>query len=771
MSRSLVGTRVTLDTAVTDSGLRVIVLPCTLPVACVGIVSSVGTCVERSPGTLHFLEHMLFLGSTRRSGYLSDEIEALGGTVQAFTAFDLMATSVKVPAAHTHEAARVLADHTLWPTIDAGDVRDERRVIIAELMESEGELWRPVVLAVRRALYPHGHPYRFDPLGARETVEGVSASVLRDLHGYVVSPSRTVVVAAGPVDAKSLARCFSGSRARPEVDDSPHIRHHRLAVDPPGASIDGRTPRAFPQLAAAWVLPDVRSPASLPLSVAARGIGQLLANSSPQTLGVHIPRKGSSLFVLIGPGTSDPRSEMRRLRSLPERFIETFDIDDLRRTCEIEQMTSLDAVNVPAWLGDAIVTHHEPLRPWHDLARLRSLGAEELRLTTSAYLAQERALQVQLTPEPHTPPLAAAKRRPPPKVRSALPEVERLENGIIYAPLESFASMTSSIEAVIPTGVFGSWDASVRARELFEEGLCDPLTSVTLEHHGLVVTTRCHGDTPERVRHLVTRVAELLDSDLPAEVTPQVAREEQRASVIRGALGDCTVQWSGRSPIIAISGMAVTTEERSELAELTLDPVSPTRRARTVLGTPSWRPRVVQSPFLPLGFVAVGFAMPTLGDAEASACELFCRLLGGESGWLFERVRNMLGLVYDIRAEYICAAEGGCLLVTAITPAQPHEVYEETRSVLEAAVEAAEHTKEIELARARAVGNVVATMSSPDTASSWLALGETCSAQLSPGRWIERLRSTKAADVAAAAERWIAPGPTSVSLIVPRRNG
>ena len=85
-------------------------------------------------GISHFLEHILFKGTPRRSAIqISQAIESVGGSLNGFTSEEYTCYIAKVPHAHLRLAADVLFDMFLRPAMQEKDVRKERTVIVEEI--------------------------------------------------------------------------------------------------------------------------------------------------------------------------------------------------------------------------------------------------------------------------------------------------------------------------------------------------------------------------------------------------------------------------------------------------------------------------------------------------------------------------------------------------------------------------------------------------------------------------------------------------------------
>jgi predicted Zn-dependent peptidase len=84
-------------------------------------------------GISHFLEHLLFKGTTRRScEQLKQAIEGVGGSLNGFTAEEFTCYLAKVPARHARRAIDILADMVRSPRFAPADIEKEREVILEQ---------------------------------------------------------------------------------------------------------------------------------------------------------------------------------------------------------------------------------------------------------------------------------------------------------------------------------------------------------------------------------------------------------------------------------------------------------------------------------------------------------------------------------------------------------------------------------------------------------------------------------------------------------------
>lgn len=186
-----------------EGGLRVATaqLPHVATVA-VGIWFDVGTRDERpeEAGAAHLLEHMAFKGTGRRDARrIAEEIESVGGSLDAHTSRDHTAYYARLLAEDMPVAVDILADIVQHATLDADELARERQVVlqeIAEVCDTPDDL---VFDLFQEAAFPD-QPLGWPILGRRETVAGIERErLLAFLRDHYVR-GRAVVAAAGRVE-------------------------------------------------------------------------------------------------------------------------------------------------------------------------------------------------------------------------------------------------------------------------------------------------------------------------------------------------------------------------------------------------------------------------------------------------------------------------------------------------------------------------------------------------------------------------------------------
>jgi predicted Zn-dependent peptidase len=151
-------------------------------------------------GIAHFVEHMLFKGTTTRSAEdIAQTIDSIGGQMDAFTAKEYAGYYLKVLDEHLPLAVDVLSDIVMRPAFSPDDVEREKKVVVEEIKMVEDTPDDLVHELFTEGFWP-GHPLGRPILGTRDSVENFSAGGLRSYFDGVYTAPNLIVVAVGNVD-------------------------------------------------------------------------------------------------------------------------------------------------------------------------------------------------------------------------------------------------------------------------------------------------------------------------------------------------------------------------------------------------------------------------------------------------------------------------------------------------------------------------------------------------------------------------------------------
>ncbi len=157
-------------------------------------------------GSSHFLEHLLFKGTDRRSAQdIAEGFDAVGGDVNAFTAREYTCYYARVLDRDLEMAVDHLADMVQHSVIRAEDLDAERQVILEEIHMHEDSPEDVVHDLYTETLWPE-HPLGRPILGTVATIEAASRASVRRFYGRHYVPGNLVVAAAGNLRHDDLVR-------------------------------------------------------------------------------------------------------------------------------------------------------------------------------------------------------------------------------------------------------------------------------------------------------------------------------------------------------------------------------------------------------------------------------------------------------------------------------------------------------------------------------------------------------------------------------------
>jgi len=155
--------------------------------------------IAEENGLAHFMEHMVFKGTDRRSAEaIAREMDSVGGMLDAFTSKEQICFNAKVLDEHLPIAFDVIADLVLRPKFDSEDLKKERKVVLEEI---KMDLDNPEYLLheiFTRGFWPR-HPLGRPILGTPDTVKKFNQEALRARFQNWFAPDHLVVTAAGHV--------------------------------------------------------------------------------------------------------------------------------------------------------------------------------------------------------------------------------------------------------------------------------------------------------------------------------------------------------------------------------------------------------------------------------------------------------------------------------------------------------------------------------------------------------------------------------------------
>lgn len=237
------------------SGMRVIVGERhTDPVVAVMVFYGVGSVHEapETAGVSHFLEHMMFKGTTARGKGEVDRLTALlGGQNNAYTGKDHTAYWFEFASDRWEEALAIEADRMSNLALDPKEFEAEREVVLEELAMGDDDPWRALSESVEAAACGE-HAYGRPIIGYEESVGALTRERMFEHYRRAYAPSNATVVVCGDVRAdealRAVERAFAGAaRVVPPLPKPPP-----LAFTHTPQRIDVTWPDSAKRLCIAW---------------------------------------------------------------------------------------------------------------------------------------------------------------------------------------------------------------------------------------------------------------------------------------------------------------------------------------------------------------------------------------------------------------------------------------------------------------------------------------------------------------------------------------
>ena len=176
------------------------------PLVCTRLYVGTGSANETAEqaGISHVLEHMVFKGTEKRpKGQVAQDVESLGGYLNAATSFDKTWYITDMPAKHWKTGMDVVKDMAFHPALDPAELEAEKDVIVSELKGGDDTPTRRLFEDLQVAGLAHtvyGRPI----IGFEKTIRAVTADDLRAYIRTWYQPQNMMLLVAGDIDPKAV---------------------------------------------------------------------------------------------------------------------------------------------------------------------------------------------------------------------------------------------------------------------------------------------------------------------------------------------------------------------------------------------------------------------------------------------------------------------------------------------------------------------------------------------------------------------------------------
>lgn len=194
--------------------------------ACFGVWVKSGSLYENyeNNGISHFIEHMVFKGTSSRSARrIAEEMDEIGGQMNAYTAKDYTCFYARTLEEHVEQGFSILADMVTGPRFDPHDVETEKCVVLEEIGMSSDTPEDKVAENQYAAVWgasSAGMPI----LGRADSLAAMDAGTLRAYYQEKYAPKRMVVAICGRFDREAFLNCverYFGDLAALKEPDEP----------------------------------------------------------------------------------------------------------------------------------------------------------------------------------------------------------------------------------------------------------------------------------------------------------------------------------------------------------------------------------------------------------------------------------------------------------------------------------------------------------------------------------------------------------------------
>jgi zinc protease len=356
-------------------------------------------------GLAHYLEHMLFKGTTTRArGFVDRDVEGVGGRVNAGTSWDYTFYHAVLPKVRAVPTIEMLADISVNSVLDETELDLEKKVVLEEMRLTEDSPQRYLARQLYSVVFS-GHPYGRAVLGTPEIIQALTRDTLLSFYRRYYVPESFTLVVVGPVDPAEALRAAERSLGR-----LPRSGFQRLPAPTP-ASItpkkrDMPRPGALAYLALGWLGPKLDHADTPAVDLLVSILGQSRSSRLPQSLRerlglVNSVRSDYAALEAAGAITVTAQLEpanlaraetevMRELQRVREQGVTEAELRRAITLAEAEHAFQSETAEGRARLYGRAETVWRLAEELAYIDRVRMVTAEQIHLVARRYLDPER---------------------------------------------------------------------------------------------------------------------------------------------------------------------------------------------------------------------------------------------------------------------------------------------------------------------------------------------------------------------------------------------
>ncbi len=392
------------------SGLRLVTIP--MPAARTATVLVLVSCGskyedKKLSGVSHFLEHMMFKGTTRRPGYLdiSRELDGIGSSYNAFTSKEVTGYYAKAAASKLNTIMDVVFDIFLNSKLEQGAMEIERGPIIEELRFRRDDPRQHLGQIFEEMLYGN-QPAGWEIGGTEETVKAMTAPDLRQYFDTHYNAKNTVIAVAGGIDAEhvkaAVEQAFGevrqdGKTAKPKVIES--------QSGPAITTLPKKVEQLYVQLGmrAYDMYDDRRYPLSLMANILGGGMSSRLFDEIREKRGLayYVDASNTSYtdsgYFEVGAGLNQSKAHegikviLQELAKVAEHGVTDEELQRTKDQAEGRMAFMLESTSGTAEdYGSSVLFRERVLTPDEELGKIKSVTRDDIAAVAKDIFTNDR---------------------------------------------------------------------------------------------------------------------------------------------------------------------------------------------------------------------------------------------------------------------------------------------------------------------------------------------------------------------------------------------
>jgi zinc protease len=366
-------------------------------------------------GLAHYLEHMLFKGTTTRSkGFVDRDVEAVGGRMNAGTSLDFTFYHAVLPASRAVPTIEMLADISVNSILDETELELEKKVVIEEMRLSEDTPPRHLSRQLYSMVFD-GHPYGRSVLGTPEIIQKLTRQTLLAFYRRHYVPESFTLVVVGPVNPAEILQAAERTLGR-----LPRSGFQRLPQSMPGSLTPKKTeiprPGALAYLGMGWLGPKLDHADTPAVDLLVSMLGESRSSRLPQALRerLGLVNSVSSNYQALEAGgvitvTAQLEAEnlaraeteiLNEIRRLRDRDVSDEELRRALTRAEAERAFRTETAEGRAQLFGHAETVWRLSEELAYIDRLRSVTPDQIRHAARRYLDLESYGRVEFVPPP-----------------------------------------------------------------------------------------------------------------------------------------------------------------------------------------------------------------------------------------------------------------------------------------------------------------------------------------------------------------------------------